>query len=133
MSTPSNVDTALRYLQALESLATGEALAAFFHPDVLQREYPNALNPKGQTRDLKKLLADSERAKGLLSSQRYAVRSSMTQGDTVALEVDWTGTLAIPVRTLPAGAQMHAACGMFLTFKDGRILTQHNYDCFQPF
>ncbi|QSQ22023.1 nuclear transport factor 2 family protein [Pyxidicoccus parkwayensis] len=132
MST-SNLDTTLRYLKALEDMTTGEALAAFFHPDVVQREYPNALTTKGQTRDLKKLLADSERAKGLLSSQRYAVRSTFAQGDTVAVEVDWTGTLAIPVRTLPAGAQMRAACGMFLTFKDGRILTQNNYDCFEPF
>lgn len=132
MST-SNLDTTLRYLKALEDMTSGEALAAFFHPDVIQREYPNALTTRGQTRDLKKLLADSERAKTLLSSQRYAVRSAFEHGDTVAVEMDWTGTLAIPVRTLPVGAQMHAACSMFLTFKDGRIVSQRNYDCFEPF
>ncbi|MCY1018794.1 nuclear transport factor 2 family protein [Pyxidicoccus sp. MSG2] len=132
MST-TNLDTALRYLQALENGVAGEALAPFFHPDAVQREYPNALTRNGQTRELKKLLEDSERAKTLLSSQRYAVRGTMEQGDTVALEVDWTGTLAVPLRTLAVGAELRAACGMFLTFKDGRILSQRNYDCFEPF
>ncbi len=130
---PTNLDTTLRYLQALESGASGEALALFFHPEAVQREYPNALNPKGQARDVKKLLADSERVKTLLTSQRYDVKNTLVQGDTVALEVEWTGTLAIPLRSLAAGAQLRALCGMFLTFKDGRILSQRNYDCFDPF
>lgn len=132
MST-TNLDTALRYLQALEGGATGEALAAFFHPEVVQREYPNALTRTGQTRGLAAMLEGAERGKKLMASQRYAVRSSLAQGDTVALEVDWSGTLAVPVRSLAAGATMHAACGMFLTFKDGRIVSQRNYDCFEPF
>lgn len=129
----TNLDTALRYLQALESGVTGEALAAFFHPEVVQREYPNALTRAGQTRGLGALLEGAERGKKLMSSQRYAVRGSLAQGDTVALEVDWSGTLAVPVRSLAAGATMHAACGMFLTFKDGLIVSQRNYDCFEPF
>ncbi|MBZ4420556.1 nuclear transport factor 2 family protein [Myxococcus sp. RHSTA-1-4] len=132
MST-TNLDTALRYLQALEAGATGDALAVFFHPETEQREYPNALSRNGQTRGLRKLLEDAERGKQLLSSQRYAVRSSLAQGDTVALELDWSGTLAVPLRTLAAGATLRAACGMFLTFKDGRIISQRNYDCFEPF
>ena len=132
MST-TNLDTALRYLQALEAGATGEALAAFFHPEAAQREYPNALNRAGQTRDVRAMLEGAERGQKLLSSQRYAVRSALAQGDSVALEVDWSGTLAVPVRTLAAGATMRAACGMFLTFKDGRIVSQRNYDCFEPF
>ncbi|MCP3140124.1 nuclear transport factor 2 family protein [Pyxidicoccus xibeiensis] len=132
MST-TNLDTALRYLQALESGATGEALAPFFHPDVVQREHPNALYRTGQTRDLKTMLADSERGKKLLASQRYAVRGTVAQGDSVALEVDWSGTLAVPAGNLPAGATMRAALGVFLTFQDGRIVSQRNYDCYEPF
>ncbi|NMO13823.1 nuclear transport factor 2 family protein [Pyxidicoccus fallax] len=132
MST-TNLDTALRYLQALESGATGEALAAFFHPQVEQREYPNALTRTGQTRGLTALLAGAEKGRKLLSSQRYAVRNTLAQGDTVALEVDWSGTLAVPLRTLAAGDTLRATCGMFLTFQDGRIISQRNYDCFEPF
>ncbi|WP_164012472.1 nuclear transport factor 2 family protein [Pyxidicoccus trucidator] len=130
---PTNLDTALRYLQALERGATDEELAPLFHPEAVQREHPNALHRNGQTRDLKTMLLDVERGKTLLASQRYTVRSSLAQGDSVALEVDWSGTLAVPLRALPAGAELRAACGMFLTFKDGRIVSQRNYDCFEPF
>ena len=129
----TNVDIALRYLQALEQGAVGEALAAFFHPEVEQREYPNALYRNGQQRGLKGLLEGAERGQKLLASQRYAVRGTVAQGDSVALEVDWTGTLAMPVAKLPAGATMRASLGMFLTFRDGRIVSQRNYDCYEPF
>ncbi|MCP3102708.1 nuclear transport factor 2 family protein [Myxococcus sp. K15C18031901] len=128
-----NLETALRYLQALEAGRTGAELAPFFHPDVVQREHPNALYREGQTRGLAQMLVDSERGKALLAAQRYEVRGSLAQGDDVALEVEWTGTLALPVRTLPAGATMRAAIGMFLTFRDGRIVSQRNHDCYAPF
>ena len=132
MST-TNLDTARRYLRAIEDGATGEALAAFFHPEVTQREYPNRLVPHGATRDLRALLEGAERGQKVISGQRYAVRHAVEQGDTVALEVDWSGTLQVPVGTLPVGGTMRAAFAVFLTFRDGRILTQHNYDCFEPF
>ncbi len=132
MST-TNVDTAVRYLKALEQGAVGEQLAAFFHPEVEQREYPNALYRNGQTRGLAQMLEGAERGQQLLSSQRYTVRSAVAQGDSVAVEVDWTGTLAVPVAKLPAGARMQASIGLFLTFRDGRILSQRNYDCYEPF
>jgi ketosteroid isomerase-like protein len=79
------------------------------------------------------MLAGAERGQGLLSSQRYAVRHTVAEGDSVALEIDWTGTLAVPLANLPAGATMRAAIGAFLTFRDGRIVSQRNYDCYEPF
>lgn len=50
----------------------------------------------------------------------------------VALEVLWEGTLAIPLGSLPVGGVMRAHFGVFLTFRDGKIVQQHNYDCFEP-
>jgi ketosteroid isomerase-like protein len=132
MST-TNLETARRYLEAIERGATGETLAAFFHPEVSLREYPNRLNPSGQTRDLRAALESAERGQRLLSSQRYEIRHAVAEGDTVALEVGWSGTLAVPVGALPAGGTMRASSAMFLTFREGRIVSQHNYDCFEPF
>lgn len=132
MST-TNLDTARRYLRAIEQGATGETLAAFFHPEVTQREYPNRLVPTGATRDLRAVLDGAERGQKVVSSQRYEVRHTVEQGDTVALEIDWSATLKVPVGTLPAGGTMRASIAVFLTFRDGRILSQHNYDCFEPF
>jgi ketosteroid isomerase-like protein len=132
MST-TNLDTARRYLRAIEQGATGEALAAFFHPEVTQREYPNRLVPTGATRDLKAVLDGAERGQKVVASQRYEVRHTVVQGDFVALEVDWSATLKVPLGALPAGGTMRAAFAVFLTFRDGLILSQHNYDCFEPF
>lgn len=132
MST-TNLDFARRYLRAIEEGATGEALRAFFHPEVTQREYPNRLVPSGATRDLKALLEGAERGQKVMSAQRYDIRNAVSEGDQVALEIDWTGTLAVAVGTLPVGGTMRASFGVFLTFRDGRIFSQHNYDCFEPF
>ncbi|RKH33309.1 nuclear transport factor 2 family protein [Corallococcus praedator] len=122
-----------RYFQAIEAGAPPEELAGFFHPEVRQREYPNRLTPRGATRDLQALLDASARGSKVVVSQRYDVRSALCDGERVALEVDWSATLAVPVGSLPAGGTMRASLGVFLTFRDGRIATQHNYDCFEPF
>jgi hypothetical protein len=54
-------------------------------------------------------------------------------GDTVALEVLWAGTLAVPLGSLPAGSELRARFAVFLEFqKDGKIIRQRNYDCFDP-
>lgn len=59
--------------------------------------------------------------------------SALASGVRVALEVQWSGTLAIPFGSLPAGGQMRARFGVFLDFRDGLIGAQRNYDCFDPF
>lgn len=131
--TSPNLETALRFVKAVEQGATGETLLQFFHPDITQDEYPNRLFPKGAHRDAKALRESSEKGQQVLSSQRYEVRGAVASGDQVALELDWTGTLKIPVGSLPAGGTLHAMIGQFLTFRDGRIISIRNYDCYDPF
>lgn len=129
----TNLELALTYLRAVEQGATGEALARFFHPEVSFREHPNRLFPTGVTRDLKAALEGAERGQRVLSSQRYEVRQAVVDGDQVALEISWSGTLAVPLGTLPVGGILHAAIAAFITFREGRILSQRNYDCYEPF
>jgi ketosteroid isomerase-like protein len=50
----------------------------------------------------------------------------------MAIEVQWTGTLAVALGTLPAGGEMRARFAMFLELRDGKIARQRNYDCFEP-
>jgi ketosteroid isomerase-like protein len=128
----ANLATVRRYLAALEAGATGDALAAFFTPDVVQEEFPNRLVPAGALRDLAALLEGAERGQLVMRSQRYEVLNTIAAGDQVALEVQWTGTLAIDLGTLAAGSEMRARFGVFLVLRDGRIARQHNYDCFEP-
>ena len=67
-----------------------------------------------------------------MATQRYEVLNAVACGDQVALEVRWTGTLAVPFGNIPAGGQMRARFAVFLEFRDGKILRQRNYDCFEP-
>ena len=50
----------------------------------------------------------------------------------MALEVLWSGLLAVPVDSLPADTEMRAHISIWLEFRDGKISRQHNYDCFDP-
>jgi ketosteroid isomerase-like protein len=132
MSTP-NLEIARRFVHAVEQGATGEALRPFLDAALSQHEYPNRLFPQGVKRDLQALLESSEKGRKVLSSQRYEIRGAVASGDEVALEIDWTGTLAVPLGTLKPGDTLHAMIGQFFTFREGRIVSLRNYDCYDPF
>jgi ketosteroid isomerase-like protein len=120
------------YLAALEAGEAGPPLARFFTANAVQVEFPNRLNPHGGRSDLATMLERSLQGKQLLQSQEYRVRSAIAHADRVAVEADWTGTLAIPAAGLPAGGVMRAHFAMFFECVEGKIHRQHNYDCFEP-
>jgi len=124
------LERAQAYLSAIEARTD---LSPYFCPDVVQQEFPNQLVRTGAMRDLAALLEGSEKGQRVLVSEKYEIVNSLEDGDRLALEVIWTGKLAIPLGTLPVGGIMKAHFGVFLTFRDGRIARQHNYDCFDPF
>jgi ketosteroid isomerase-like protein len=133
MSAARNIAVAREYLQAVERFATGDDLAKYFTPDVVQQEFPNRLVPQGAQRGLAEMLAGSERGKELLKQQTLAVKNTVADGNFVAVEFEWTGVLAQPIGHLAAGDSMRAHIAAFLEFTaDGRIKNQRNYDCYQP-
>lgn len=127
-----NLSIARRYLEALEGGIDGGALAEFFTSDVVQEEFPNRLSPIGVHRDLKGILEAAKRGKKVIRAQKFEVLNSIVDGDCVALEVFWSGLLAVPVDTLQADSEMRAHFSVWLEFRDGKICRQHNYDCFDP-
>jgi ketosteroid isomerase-like protein len=127
-----NLATARRFLQALEQRADPATLASFLHPDVRQQEFPNRLMQAGGQRDLQSMLEGAERGNQLLREQRFEVRNALASGDRVAMELLWTGVLATDLGTLKAGSTMRAYIGVFMEFRDGRIIAQRNYDCYEP-
>jgi ketosteroid isomerase-like protein len=132
MTTTDNLAIARKYLEAIENGAEGGALADFFTKDVVQEEFPNRLEPIGGHRDLSALLDSARKGKRTLRAQKFDVLNSIVDGDNVALEVFWSGLLAVPVDTLPADTEMRAHISIWLEFRDGKICRQHNYDCFDP-
>jgi len=121
-----------RYFDAIENGAQGESLQ-FFAEDVVQEEFPNRLVPAGATRDLAALKEAAERGRKVVTSQRFEIVNALASGNQVAVETIWTGTLAVPFGSIPAGGEMRARFAIFLELRDGRIVRQRNYDCFDPF
>jgi ketosteroid isomerase-like protein len=127
-----HLSLAREYLAALENGEPGAALRRFFTPDFVQIEYPNALNPRGQRSNVDEMVVRCDRGKEMLRSQRFRIENAVESDDSLALEVEWTGVVAVPVAGLPAGGEMRAHIGVFLDFRDGKIARQRNYDCFEP-
>ncbi|HVS59225.1 MAG TPA: nuclear transport factor 2 family protein [Gemmatimonadaceae bacterium] len=132
MTTTDNLAIARKYLEALENRAEGSALAEFFTNDVVQEEFPNRLQPIGVHRELNVILDAAKKGKKTLRAQKFDVLNAIVDGDSVALEIHWSGYLAVPVDTLPADSEMRAHLSVWLEFRDGKICRQHNYDCFDP-
>jgi len=130
--TSNNLEIAKQYLAAIELGVEPEKMAAFFSFDFVQVEFPNRLTPTGAKRDLTTILEANKRGKKVMSSQRYEIKNAVASGDLVALEVLWTGTLAVAFGSLPEGGQMRAHFAVFLEFRNGKIVAQHNYDCCEP-
>src|SRR5262245_28643592 len=125
-----NVQRVREYLEAIEQ---GGDAGRFLHPEAGLEQLPSRLYPTGARVDVRGAQEAAEKGKKILRSQRFQVRSAVAQGDRVAMEVDWRGTLAVPMGQLQPGAELHAQFGMFVQLRDGRILAQRNYDCYDPF
>jgi ketosteroid isomerase-like protein len=123
----------LDYLRAIEQNADEAKLASFFSPSLEQREFPNRLVEGGATRSLEQVLAGSRKGRSVVQNQRYVVGNALVDVDRVAVELTWTAELKVPLGGLAAGDRLTAHCGVFLRVQDGRIVRQHNYDCFEPF
>lgn len=121
------------YLRAVASLGPPETVANFCSADVTFQEFPNRIAPNGRIRRSAELRAAYEQGCRTLRSQEYKVQRVIENGDEIAVELEWTGVLAIPVMNLPAGYEMKAYVAMFLTFREGKIVSQRNYDCYPPF
>ncbi len=127
----SNLERTKAYLTSFET-RDGSNLA-YYADDVVQRELPNRLVPNGATRDLAALRAGAEAGKRSVAEERYEVINIVEQGAEVAVEVIWTARLNVGFGTLAAGDLMRAHLAMFITWRDGKIISQRNYDCFEPF
>jgi ketosteroid isomerase-like protein len=128
----TNRDLAREYIRAIESGAIGDALARFFTPDVAIKEMPNRVAPHGSASDLAKALQAAERGQQLFKRQSYTITNIVGEGNWVALEMDWIGVTAVPIQNLPPNSEMRDHAAVFLQFREGRIVRQHHYDCFEP-
>jgi ketosteroid isomerase-like protein len=121
------------FIHTLQNRESASELIHFYHPDIEQIEFPNTLTRIKTVRTLEGLKSASEKGKAVLQKEHYEILKTYTFGNTVIIEAVWTGTLAIPLGAIPIGGEMKAYFAQFYEFKDGKIIKQRNYDCFEPF
>jgi ketosteroid isomerase-like protein len=126
------VKAARRLLAAIE-IGDEATLRAIYAENVVQVEHPNRLKPNGDRREIDKMMADLKRGKAMLREEHYDVLEAISAGDSVALQVRWTGVVNMAVGALNAGDSMICESGIFLRFQEDRVVEQHNYDCFEDF
>lgn len=126
------LEVVLRFVRAVEAREPDEVIDALIAPDIVHHELPNRLFPAGVVRDRAALLAGRASGRKVLSSERYDVQSAFASGGRVAVEIAWSGVLAVPYGELPIGHVLRASIGMFADVEDGRIVAVRNYDCYAP-
>ena len=119
-------------LSAIESEAPVKTIASFWHPDAEQVELPSLMRPQGHRRPLAEMLEGYAAGAGFLARQAYEVLTVVDDGERVAVQLRWTATTAIAAGALPAGSDLVAHVAIFYEFRDGRILRQSSYDCYEP-
>jgi ketosteroid isomerase-like protein len=126
------LDLAARYFRALEE-SDRPALEALLDERIRMETLPNRIAPSGAVTDGAGMLADFDKGKQAVRTQTYSIESAVVEGDRVALQVLWTATVGRAIGSLKPGDTMRAHFAVFLDFRDGRIVSQRNYDCFDPF
>jgi len=128
----TNLDIARNYVSQLSNGAGPEELESFFAHDLVQEEFPNRLMPHGATRDRRAMTEARARGKALLSAEKFELLNAVASGDQVVMEVVWTGTVRAAAGPFTAGQALRARFAVFMEFREGRIIRQRNYDCFDP-
>jgi hypothetical protein len=93
-------------------------------------EHPNLVNPRGQDRGCDDALVALAYRAGCSRAPRSRSTITWSWGIRVVTRATWTGTLAIDARPRAAGTALRAACPIHFTLRDGRIVLQENFDCY---
>jgi ketosteroid isomerase-like protein len=125
-----NLALARQYLKTIESGGSVDELAQFFASEVTLEIFPSRFFPTGSRANLEGIRSAAERGRKVMAKQSYEIKYALASGEQVALEVEFVGTLLVPFQHIPAGGQMRAHVAIFLTFKNGKITSQRNYDCY---
>jgi ketosteroid isomerase-like protein len=127
-----NLERAIAWVRAIEQGQTGDALTEFATTDVVHDDMPNRVFPNGSESDLQAMCAASERGRTIMRRQRDDIVSVVGHGNTVAMELDWSAELAVPIAGLQPGDERRAKVAIFMEFRDGRICYQRDYCCYEP-
>lgn len=123
-----------RYYGVVADLSSGaDDLQPLLAPDLRVTEHPNPISPNGGVRDRKATIQGFLAGKNLLREQSFDVHEIVVAGDRAAARLTWRGLVGIDAGPLVAGQELVAEIASFLTVRDGQVVEQETFDCYQPF
>ena len=125
-------DLLLNLYATISAGVTDDRLTAFFHEDAQQVEYPSLMRPNGHRRALAEIQQGAEVGATMIRSQTFEVHNVIEQGQHAAVQLTWTAILAVDVGALAAGTRLVSHVAAFYDFRDGLVLRQSSYDCYEP-
>lgn len=115
-----------KYISLVEALTDDEAaLRALLADSFTFTEFPNAISPQGQTRDLNACIQGIKKARMILISQTITIERHVETPRCVVTELTWKGTLK-------TGPSLTAHCCMIFDIEGEKIARQRTYDCYEP-
>jgi len=130
MAIPTPVDVVLGLLRTIEAGGGGEALAPFLAEDYVLTEAPHLLAPEGSTRNRAQVLEGADHSGEIVSGQRFEVRRTTCQAGRVVVEAEWSATVLMDLPYWDRGDEIRARTASVFEVRDGRIFSQHSYDCY---
>ena len=112
--------------------STLEDLQSFLHAEITWQEMPNRFAPAGRTSGYNEILATWKKGREFLPRQKYIVRRLIVSGETAVLEFSWQGVTSKPLAGLPAGTELSGQIASILQFRDGKLISQTDYPCYDP-
>ncbi|BDU26911.1 nuclear transport factor 2 family protein [Flavobacterium sp. GSB-24] len=128
-----NQKIVIEFLKMVQERQSSDELEKFYHSEIEQIEFPNAIVKNTVYRNLEELKEGSERGRKILLKEEYEIQNLFSFENVVILEAIWKGTLSVGIGNIPIGGEMVAHFAQFFEFKDDKIYRQRNYDCFEPF
>lgn len=120
-----------KYISTIENRKDINELVQFYHPEIEQIEFPNILLKNKTIRKLNDIKEAYVKGKAVLQGEKYRIMNSFVSENTVIIEVEWIGVLAIPIGSKQIGDEIKAYFVQFFEFESGLIKRQRNYDCFE--
>jgi ketosteroid isomerase-like protein len=123
-----------RYYETVGDLgSTRDELEGLVQPDARFVEHPNAVTPRGATRDVAATVEAFAAGKALLSKQCFDVHEVLVSGDRAAVRATWRGTVGVDRGPFLAGTELRAEVAAFVTVRDGRVAEHETFDCYPSF
>jgi predicted ester cyclase len=109
-----------------------EDVKSFLHAEIVWQEMPNSFAPTGRRSDYEAILATWEKGREFLPQQEYTLRRLIVSGDTAVLQISWRGKVSKALAGLPPGTELSGQIATFLEFREGKIISQIDYPCYDP-